>query len=451
MTLFTPVQLRVLKTSWFPALIIWLVTSGYTLTKIQHWGNVEFVEKGLSPLVQLLPLFLMVIWETLIKKEWTNVVLLGLTVIVTYTLQLLLNASLTEMSYGTMYLLSHTNAFLIMLVLMITRFYLSGMGDKLTAALTAAVIFFLIPKDGLPLSIPLITRDFPAYGLSPYYRMAIDLPVGYCAIICYYGIIFLTENSYKWQFFLLRLQSKVQVVNRWEYFFVFLMIWFVYIGSIGALDTRISAFFEGVPTPVVVTGFDLFTTLSLIFFIYLGAGLLRNIVMSRALTTGQHSSWILIMHYLPILNIVALVQLFFAKESQPSQRENAASYLQVNRLKAQYFMIAAGITVTVVNIYFMMTVPTGLRLPAIGLLAGLYLLKIFAYLRLRTSKTFIFLVIGLNALTLLFGYNEYLLLSLCFLYLYYYLLMELFYPKLEIEDTMKLPEPEAGDIFTHTA
>ncbi|HJT74666.1 MAG TPA: hypothetical protein VJ720_11620 [Chitinophaga sp.] len=129
----------------------------------------------------------------------------------------------------------------------------------------------------------------------------------------------------------------------------------------------------------------------------------------------------------------------------------SASRPASGRKGAQYFIIAAGILVTLYNIYCLLTEPTGFRLPVIGLLCGIYILKIFAYARLRAGKSYLYLVTVLNVITILFAINEFLLISLSFLFMYYYLLTELFYPQLEIEDTMQYPEPEQHDIFTHTA
>jgi hypothetical protein len=57
----------------------------------------------------------------------------------------------------------------------------------------------------------------------------------------------------------------------------------------------------------------------------------------------------------------------------------------------------------------------------------------------------------LNVITILFANSGHLIFLLASLYLYYYLLLELFCPKLEIEDTIEIQERETGDIFTHTA
>jgi hypothetical protein len=70
----------------------------------------------------------------------------------------------------------------------------------------------------------------------------------------------------------------------------------------------------------------------------------------------------------------------------------------------------------------------------------LYLLKIGAYLKLPSNKTFVYLVIGLNIITVAYSINEYFIIYLAFIYLYYYFLVELFYPELEAEDIMDVAD-----------
>ncbi|SFN69414.1 hypothetical protein SAMN05428949_3171 [Chitinophaga sp. YR627] len=453
MALFTPIQLRVLKTSWIPALLIWSITAFCMLNNIVRQDNFEYIRYGGFALMTVLPLFITAVWEMLIKKEWKHAVIIALAVLLTAVLQVGLSKMLMQRTDLDMrFLLEKINTFAVLLLIFITRFYLAGMSDKLNAALVGALIYFLMPKEGIPLNNLQLARDLPVLSLfSSYTKIALALPVGYCCFICYYVIVFLIENSYKWQFYSMLLQSKVQMLAKWEYFFLFLSLCFVYIGAIGVLDTNIYMFFEEGPQPLTVAGYMLFSTLGMILLLYGVAGLMRNVVTSRALTVGKYSFWTLLLHYVPVLNIGAVTWLFFSKETPATASEHAATYMQQDRTPAQNIMIAAGILVTVFNIYMLLTQPTGLRLPVIGLIGGLYLLKIIGYIRLRSGRAAVGLVMSLNVITILFASSGHLILIMALLYLYYYLLLELFCPKLEIEDTMKIQEPETGDIFTHTA
>lgn len=449
MNFFTPVQLRILKTCWIPILIICTIQKGADTI----FPSILSLSLGTQHSIFLaLATMGMVVWEAIIKKDVKQFGVLTFVVLLAFGLQFVLNEFLkANSSQQTTSLVYYANSFAVYLVIIITRFYLNGMGDKISAAALAAVIYFVVPKTGSPTGgIPLGWLDPSGIWYEAVKSLAFVLTT-FGTFISYYSIIFLTENSFRWPAFFIKLQSRIQNIRAWEYFFIFLAIWFVYMGSIGELTYLMALFFEETTLPVIVAAFIIFRLLLAVLCIYSLAGLLRNIITGRALTTGEYDPWVIIMHYIPVLNIVAVLKLLIARDKPATQEEHAVLYLESDRYAAQQAMIISGITVTGYNIYHMLTAPTGLALSGAGLLGALYLLKIFAYIKLRSSKTYLLMVIGLNILTILFALNEYLMLSLAFLYLYYYLMQELFYPKLEIEDTMKVQEPEAGDIFTHTA
>ncbi len=449
MNFFTPVQLRILKTSWIPVLIVCMIQKGADTI----FPSMLSLSLGTQYAIFLaLATMGMVVWEAVIKKDVKQFGILAFVTLLAFGLQFVLNEFLkANSSQQSTSLIYYFNSFTVFLVIIITRFYLNGMSDKIGAAVLAAVIYFVIPKTGSP------TGEVPVGWLYPH-QFWIDVVTSlafllttFGTFISYYSIIFLTENSFRWPAFFIKLQSRIQTVSGWEYFFIFLAIWFVYMGSIGELSYLMASFFDGTTLPVVLTAFIIFKLLLAVLCIYSLAGLLRNIITGRALTTGTYNPWVIIMHYIPVVNIVAVLKLLLARDKRATQEEHAVLYLESDRYAAQQTMIISGITVTVYNIYHLLTAPTGLALSGAGLLGGLYLLKIFGYIKLRSSKTYLLLVIGLNIVTILFALNEYLMSSLAFLYLYYFLMLELFYPRLEIEDTMKVQEPEAGDIFTHTA
>ncbi|PWV54210.1 hypothetical protein [Chitinophaga sp. S165] len=448
MNFFTPVQLRILKTSWIPVLIVCTIQKGAII-----FPSISSLSLGTQfSLFFTLATIGMVTWEAIIKKDLKQFGILTCVTLLTFGLQFVLNEFLkANSSQQSTSLIYYFNSFAVFLVVIITRFYLNGMSDKIGAAALAAVIYFVIPKTGSP------TGGIPVGWLYPSQfwtdvvtSLAFPL-ITFGTFISYYSIIFLTENSFRWPAFFIKLQSRIQTISKWEYFFLFLAIWFVYMGSIGELSYLMASFFEGTTLPVIVTAFTIFKLLLAVLCIYSLAGLLRNIITGRVLTTGEYNPWVIIMHYIPVVNIAAVLKLIFTEDKPATQEEHAVLYLESDRHAAQQAMIISGITVTVYNIYYLLTAPTGLALSGAALLGALYLLKIFCYIKLRSSKTYLLLVIGLNIVTILFALNEYLMLSLAFLYLYYYLMQELFYPKLEIEDTLKVQEPEAGDIFTHTA
>lgn len=450
MNFFTPVQLRILKTIWIPLLI------AFTMHKCANilLPSILSLSLGTQNAISLaLAALVMIVWEAVIKKDAKQFGLLAFVVMLAFGLQFILNEFLKNNSgQQSTPLIYYINSFAVILVIIIARFYLNGMGDKIGAAVLAAVIYFVVPKTGSPTGFFISFRWLDPTGeWGEVAESLASLLVNFGAFISYYSIVFLTENSFRWPAFFIKLQSRIQTIGGWEYFFLFLAIWFIYMGSIGELTLLMGNFFQGAALPLIVIAFTIFRLLLAVLCIYSLAGLLRNIITARALTTGEYGPWLIMLHYIPVVNILAALKLLFAKDESDSVEEHAVSYLECDRYAAQLVMILSGVMITVYNIYHMLTAPTGLGLAGIGLLGALYLLKIFAYIKLRSGRTYLLLVMGLNMVTILFALNEKLVLSLAFLYLYYYLMQELFYPKLEIEDTIKVQGPEAGDIFTHTA
>jgi hypothetical protein len=441
MTFFTPIQLRVLKTSWLPGIV------GFILSTAISPFLLDGAENVLTALSWAIGIFFIVAWEAIIKRDLKQLVIIGGVIALTLLVKLYYSAFMEVKDP----LLLYINEFAILLIIMITRFYLNEMGDKLNAALLATLVYFIMPRGGNPFGAVTIG----SLGLSAQWgivtQIVLSQLVFFNTLVAYYVIVFLSENSYRRPLFFIKLQSRIETVGKGEYFFIFISLWFIYMGGIGDLTMLVANFFNGTTPPMMETAVVIFRLLLLVLMMYSIAGLMRNIITGRMLTTGRYNPWLFVLHYIPVINIAAVIKTCITADKPATQEEHGLQYLEAGRHRAQWAMIIAGIAVTVYNIYVLLTAPTGLRLPMISVIALLYMAKIFAYLKLRSSKTYLYLVLALNVATTLFALNEYLLLSLSFLFLYYYMMQELFYPALQPEDTMKIQEPEAGDIFTHTA
>lgn len=421
MTFFTPIQLRVLKTCLTLAIFIW----GLSLLNLPDYLELP---------VKLIGLIGLMGWEFIIGLRWKDFTIMTLVICMAFGLQFSMDKYLPTDSFAV---LTHLNVFTAYVLTIITRFHLMGTENKLTAGILAAVIFYFLPKTGNPFSAGfLFTGRPPGEG---FLLLTSLLLVGF-KLICYYVIVFLVENGFKWRSFFGKLPSKIQVFNKWEYLFMWMASYFAYMGCIGDLSTRVSVLFDGQTMPGEPTWLSILFIIITVFFLYAGALLLRNIVTGRALTTRRYTPWMLLLHLLPGVNIIAVAICFFTADKQETFFDNAIDYINVKRADAQKAMIAIGIIVTAWNIYNMLVVPTGLRLVAIGILAGFYLLKIGAYIKLASNRAFVYIVVGLNVITLAYAINDYFILYLSLIYLYYYFLMELFYPELEIEDMVQISE-----------
>lgn len=426
MAFFTPIQLRVLKTSFIVAIIIW----GLSLIP----QNQE-----LQPVFKLAGIIGLLGWEFIITKRWKDLSIMAIVVGIFFGAQYFMDIYLQRINQENWVLLTHMNIFMAYLLAIITRFHLMGTEKKITAGIMAACIYYFLPKTGNPFSNGGFFTGYALYASEILVTVS-ALLLAWFKSICYYVIVFLVENGFKWESFFGKFPSKVQVINKWEYLFMWMAVYFAYMGCIGDLNTRISVLFSGNQMPGEPVWLSLLFSLSTIFFIYAGTLLLRNIIIGRALTTGRYNPWLLFLHLVPVLNIIAVTICFFAEEKKGTLVDNALDYVNVNRALAKKAMIIIAIVITAWNIYNMLVVPTGLRLVGIGILAALYLLKIGAYIKLPSSKTFVYVVIGLNILTIAYAVNEYFIIYLSLIYLYYYFLLELFYPELEVEDKIQITE-----------
>lgn len=413
MTFFTAPQLRVLKTSGIMAIAGSLLPS--------------------TPITGTLLLTLLLTWEFLVNRRWSDLFLMALVSFAAFTLQT------TLAKYTSSEALLHLILFAAYFIAITTRYHLAGLDNKFSAGLLATTIFYFLPKTGNPFN-----NNYFLTGTFTHeaWITTVTFLLLFMKVLVYYVILYLVENGFRLRHFTERLPSKVQVYSRWEYLFLWVTLFFAYMGCVGDLSTRVRLMFEGQLMPAESTPMSILFMIASVFFLYAGAIMLRNVITGRALTIGYYSPWMLLLHLLPVVNIFAAAWCFFAEEKRETHMKNAVSYLQTKRRYARIAMIIAGIAITGYNIYCMLFVPTGLRLVAIGILAALYLLKIAAYLKLSASKTFVYIVTGLNILTVAYAVNDHFILYLALIYLSYYFLIELFYPELEAEDIMEVTDSE---------
>jgi hypothetical protein len=436
MTFFTPVQLRVLKTS---GLVLLLFAAGQAAVSY----FTPLLPTGISPASLTMALNVLVTatwmsWEFIIKREWLSWLIMFSVTAIAFEGQYQLYQWLTAKGDAAL-IVPQFNLFAAYLIAIITRFHLTGNEKKLQAALLVTLVFFFLPKTGNPFSM-----NFLWTGMQQKLSMLWLTPglLLFCKIICYYVITFLMENVFRMRRFMDKLPSKVQVYSRWEYLFIWFTVFFTYLGCIGTLTSRVAMLFNHEEMQSEPAWLGILTMLFTVFFLYTGALLLRNVITGRLLTTGRYSPWLLLVHLVPVVNIVAVAICFFAFRKRETHMKNAADYIQTPREHAQRAMIILGILTIVYNLYHLLVTPTGARLPVIGILIFIYLLKAVAYVRLPAGKVFVYVVTGLNVLTVATALDDHLILYLALIYLYHYFLMELFYPELEPEDIMEVAQAD---------
>lgn len=426
MAFLTPIQLRVLKTSFLLAILIW----GLTLIPQSD---------KLHAAIKLFTFTMFLGWEFMIAKRWKDLGIITIVVCIFFGLQYLMDIYLQKVTTDNWVLLTHMNIFMAYLMAIITRFHLMGTEKKISAGILAVVIYYFLPKTGNPFTNGMVYSGYAVYTNEIYITL-MALLAAWLKLICYYVIVFLIENGFKWETFFGKFPSKVQIIHQWEYLFIWMAVCFGYMGCIGDLNTRMDVLFAGGQMPGEALWMSLFFSLYDVLFIYAGTLLLRNIIIGRALTVRRYNPWLLFLHLVPVLNIIAVLICFFAEERKGTLVDNALDYINGERETAKKTLIIIGIMITGYNIYNMLVVPTGLRLVGISILAVLYLLKIGAYIKLPSGKAFVYVVIGLNVITIGYSGREYFIIYLSLIYLYYYFLLELFYPELEVEDKIQITE-----------
>lgn len=426
MTIFSDIQTRVLKSCWIPVLLAAVVQITYPAV---HGGEATLYRH----IFQGALLTLTVAWEFVIRKQYGAVFLLiGAGILV-------LGARHFLDMYGSgsngWQLLKGAYSFIALLLLIAARFYFAGTGDRPWPSLVATGIYFFIPE-GTMSWVDFIMSTLLGLGVLPErLRTASSFPslilLTWCWMVCYYVIIYLTENSYQRPARLQKLQSKVAVWGRWEYLFVFVTVWFVFMGCIRDLAANIHGI-SSAASPGILKA------LINVFYLYLCGFLLRNILVARALTAGKHNLWLYALHNLPVLNIIPLAIFFFTGTRNRQAAQNASAYYPPLRHGMGIVVIIAGVLITLYNIYNMLVVPTGLRSTAIIILALLYVGKIIAFICLPASRNAVYVLTGLNVATVAFSLNNGLFLHLGLIYLSYYFLMELYHPQLSEDDAVWL-------------
>src|SRR5689334_14054527 len=129
MNFFTSVQLRILKTSWIPVFIVCMIQKGADTI----FPSILSLSLGTQYAIFLaLATAGMVIWEAVIKKDIKQFGILTFVTLLAFGLQYVLNEFLkTNSSQQSTSLIYYFNSFAVVLVIIITRFYLNGMSDKI--------------------------------------------------------------------------------------------------------------------------------------------------------------------------------------------------------------------------------------------------------------------------------------------------------------------------------
>ncbi|UCJ07032.1 hypothetical protein KTO58_25755 [Chitinophaga pendula] len=373
-------------------------------------------------------------WEFLVSKRYSAAAIILLVSTLTFGLQMLPDLEgYIGREDGRRFWLEAYNLLVYVLILTV-RFYLAGSRKAIKAGLITGMIYFLFPRINSHVGSWLLdwSRTNFLADLWPYITI---LVLTFYKALSYYVIIFLTEQILVSRLYIERLFSKVQVLTTWEYLPLFFTTWWVFMAGVAELANNIRELSEpGFLQLRHSAFFAISSSLAAGLFIYTGAALLRNIIVSRSLTINRRQTWLYILHYIPVVNVIPVWILATTPEENDTVEKNIDAYRQTFDNWPGKMLIWTGILLTIYQVYELLTVPTGMRWPAFGCLGLIYLLKIAAYIALPKYKQALWAVIILQAASITFTLSDFFLLYLAFTYLGYYLLREIYYPQLASDD-----------------
>lgn len=424
MSIFTLHQSNVFRSVWMPVALYFILSATLTF----------FPAAWYTPVIYGISFGLIAAWEFIISKRYSAAGIILLVATLAIGLQALPDLEgFAGREDGRRFWLEAYNLLVYVLILTV-RYYLAGSRDAIKAGLLTGMLYFLFPRINSHVGSWLLDWSRTNF-LAEIWPFITILVLALYKTLSYYVIIFLTEQALVSRMYIERLFSKVQVLTTWEYLPLFFTTWWVFMAGVAELANNIRELFEpGFLQLRHSPFFAISSSLAAGLFIYAGAALLRNIMVSRSLTIGRRQTWLYILHYIPVINLIPVWILATTPAKNDTVEKNIDAYQQAFSSWPGKILIWTGILFTIYQLYELLTVPTGMRWPAFTCLGAIYLLKIAAYIVLPKYRQALWAVVILQAASITFTLSDFFLLYLAFTYLGYYLLREIYYPQLESDD-----------------
>jgi hypothetical protein len=435
-TFFTDDQKKVLRTLWVPALITFVWALIMRLIPNEHAGEFGF------PSFYGLFIALICCWEQIILRDIKNALIIfagvavvkmgvsALTVgIFNYSHGIYMDLSIGRWIYFfesmappliVAFVTKRNNAFKVGLLAGIGLYIWAFMGgDFGSSFVTGRLSFGLVYRILNPGNILLITPAFTAY--------------------IYYCFFYLAENFFALPDYHKQLRSKIQVISGNEYFFLFavtaISLWSAILFVADNGSTLIRSYYSHRQGLTINMCLDI---IGGIMIVAVSAYFMRNIVIGRMMTTGKSNGWLYLLHFIPVLNIIAWIHLKNAGGVHSTTEENAAFYLSREKNSAAPYIVSIGVLISVVGCYAMFSEFGDGQIIIFVLQSA----KIVCYLLLPKTRNAVYGLIATNVLSvLLFGFNPWeiriMLLQLQTMYVSYFFIIETFHPQLK-EDNKEI-------------
>lgn len=455
-TFFDAIQRRILKYVWVPVIVYLLFYLFSDIHQRDFYAKLNFGEKRdtdyIASVLLIFPFVVAVGYEFFMRKKYKEILLMVAAAIGSNALIMLdfhLRVTHNSPAYGitAMATALTTNGLLLLL-----RAHLLGYDRLQHHALISLIITYFTST--VATNIFGFVNAF--HHMSFWWREVITLPFRALLPFFYFMGLLLSDNLAASNTYLEKLKSKVQVISSKEYFVLYCFLINVAIFGAVGMGWNVGAVYNN------IFGYKQFETtfVSVVVAIILALGyavaiaaagyVLRNIIISRMMTIGSDNGWMYAMHYSFMLNIIPVICWMIAEDCHETEEENAYFYLSKQYSSVgTMIMIMGGLFSCISAWYILMTArnyreyggyPNGIALICV--------VSAFMHIALKSSKTPIYWILSLNALSTLFfavvgGTGEGLTgIMFVNIYLSFFVLMEIFHPSLnkyQLEED-KIPE-----------
>lgn len=435
---FTDHQKIVLKKLWIPAIIAAIlgvyVNREFYLVMSQY-PTMEAYQSMYATIFYLIGFLFAIIlaWEQIIKNDWKRTVfIIGgymATQFIYKKLQSLLGSNSPD---GEVFYFAWNCAQIIGVCA------IAGKKDFLRTGLFAGALIHscaFFPVNATFLS-------FEGYNiLAALHGLAVPY------LICTW--LFIAENTMATDEYKEVLKSKIQLVSKAEYSLLFpvasITTWIIIFNASTLLEDlpKYLHYSEGRITLIWAILYILFCG----FALFIAVRMTRNVVISRLMTVGDQGDWLLLLHFIPVINFVAWLVCCDKKNEHHTKEENASFYLGRDTSSLGAAIVTFSILLTLYNIYICLAYGSSLAI----FMMLLFVVKLVTYFLVRKGgKNIVILLVVLNVLTApaalpsrLWGVDVMITILLFSLISYYYL-VETFAPALGKKDMNMLPENYAA-------
>jgi hypothetical protein len=450
MNFFTSAQTRVIKTAWVPILTTLLIQ--VLLFKIRLLYPQMLDRNSVAMISSLLVFISIFTWELLMRQKRRQALFLGLIMLAGYGLYFFAGRSVDHSGIGA-------------------GWWLTPLYWTVSFGIQSARHNFLQTKTGWKaVLITAVIYSYPAWLSSPVFNFlkmehniseTTWLYIRCLNVLSVTGSIclttFMVENYFNITTYAQQLKSRIQVLDRTEYLLLFITAYVILLANTSEVlnifrfmsdDLRYVKEYNYQSLALLVVYF--INMVVHIVWALAGAYFIRNIIVSRSLTTRTNHQFYYLLHYLPVLNIIPVVIMAGTATKHTTTAENAIAYFEGDRESMSVVVIFSCAGMAFVSIFIDYSLFKRAATEVFGIAVLLRISRVLMFMLIRKSKALLYVLIAMNVLVLLLlirtDFFRYEFMALSTVLLLFYFLTELFYPALHGQDAVTYKEtlqPEA--------